>query len=369
MKRRFFFFALAVGALFVGCGLFNPSDDDHAAPVITQQPRSQTVTVGHSVTFTVKATGTPPLSYQWRKNGTNISGTSDSFNIPSVQFADAGTFSVVVSNSKGSVTSSGAVLNLRTPPVMRYITGGTFQMGDTLDLEELPVHQVTVSSFYMDTTPVTQADYDSLMGVNPSRYIEDSLKPVEQVTWFDAVLYCNARSRRYMLDTVYSYTSLTGTPGDSCTSLGSLEIDYTKDGYRLPTEAEWEYACRAGTTTDYYWGGSYPLATAADTAAMDSNAVWVHNAVTTARIGTKLPNAYGLYDMIGNVWEWCNDWWNSSYYSSSPTADPTGSSTGDRRMVRGGAWNMYAYRLLSAERGYIAPNLRGPTVGFRCVRR
>ncbi|MBN2038156.1 MAG: formylglycine-generating enzyme family protein, partial [Chitinispirillaceae bacterium] len=187
---------------------------------------------------------------------------------------------------------------------MKLITGGTFFMGSTNGYSvELPVHSVTVSAFYMDTTEVTQADYRALMGVNPSYFTGDSLRPVEYITWFDAVLYCNARTKADGKDTVYSYTSVSGTPGDSCTALGGLAVDFAKSGYRLPTEAEWEYACRAGSTTDYYWGGSYPPATAADTLAVDNNAVWRHNSnFSTARVGTKLANAFGLYDMSGNVW-------------------------------------------------------------------
>jgi formylglycine-generating enzyme required for sulfatase activity len=350
-----------MGALAISCGTNNPADS-FSAPVITQQPRSRTVPAGQSVTFTVIATGNPAPAYQWRKNGTDISGTSGTFTIPSVQTADTGTYSVVVSNSKGSITSNGAVLGLWAPPVMRNITGGTFEMGDTLESQDLPVHTVTVSSLYMDTTEVTQEEYYSLMGVNSSRYTGESLRPVEQVTWFDAVLYCNARSRADGKDTVYSYTSCAGTPGDSCTDLGGLTIDYAKNGYRLPTEAEWEYACRAGTTTDYWWG--------ADTNGMGASVWWYDNSNnTTHPVATKAANMFGLYDIIGNVWEWCNDWWDSNYYSTSPSADPTGPSAGDRRMVRGGAWDMYRDRLNSAGRGFVAPNLRGPSLGFRCVRR
>ena len=92
--------------------------------------------------------------------------------------------------------------------------------------------------------------------------------------------------------------------------IGNLNIDYARNGYRLPTEAKWEYACRAGTTTDYYWGRNYPLATSADTLAIDSNAVWYDNSPTSTQpVATKQPNAWGLYDMSRKLWEWCNDWY------------------------------------------------------------
>jgi len=364
--------------LFVGCK--EPTEVVNlTAPVITQQPQSKTVTVGLSVTFTVTATGNPAPSYQWRKNGINISGTSASYSISSAQLADAATYSVVVSNSEGSVTSNGAVLtvNTTTPTGMDSIPGGTFQMGQpNPDIggtgnssDEQPVHSVTVSAFHMDVTEVTQADYLALMSVNPSQHTGDLVRPVETLTWFDAVLYCNARSKRDGKDTVYTFTSITGTPGNGCSDLVGLAVDFSKNGYRLPTEAEWEYACRAGSTTDYYWGRNSPPTTTVDTVAIDSNAVWSHNSgSTTLPVAGKLPNAFGLYDMSGNVWEWCNDWYDAAYYSSSPSTDPTGPSTGTDRVLRGGGWKANDSRQTSAYRNYWS-GIGTYGLGFRCVRR
>jgi formylglycine-generating enzyme required for sulfatase activity len=193
---------------------------------------------------------------------------------------------------------------------------------------------------------------------------------VNAVLWFEAALYCNARSNRDGLDTVYSYDSASiGTYG-----LAGLAIDLTKNGYRLPTEAEWEYACRAGSTTDYYWGRNYPPTTRDDTLAIDSNAIWSGGILgghynDWQRAAGKKPNAFGLYDMIGNAMEWCNDVYDP--YDSAAQTDPTGPSSGSFRVLRGGAWyDTDPFLLRSARRFCSLPSLYGQfSPGFRCVRR
>ena len=187
-----------------------------------------------------------------------------------------------------------------------------------------PAHNVTLSyDYYMDSTEVTQDNYFVLLGINPSLFTGNVNRPVENCTWFDAVLYCNARSKRDGLDTVYTYTSIVGTRGNGTIALGGFGIDQSRIGYRLPTEAECEYACRAGNTTEYYWGRGYPVATHDDTLALDSNVVWNHNSPSgTQPVATKKPNAFRLYDLIGNVAEWCNDWYGT--YTATQQTDPTG---------------------------------------------
>jgi formylglycine-generating enzyme required for sulfatase activity len=230
-------------------------------------------------------------------------------------------------------------------------------MGSTTDTDEQPVHSVQISSFFMDSTEVTQADFNTLLGFNPSNFTGDTKRPVETVTWFDAVLYCNARSKRDGKDTCYTYTGRTMS-GSYCTALAGIACNFTKKGYRLPTEAEWEYACRAATVTDYYWGG----------ATIDNYAWYTSNSGSaTHAVAGKLPNAWGLYDMSGNVWEWCWDWYGSTYYSASPSMDPTGPISGSPRVLRGGSWSISASYLRSASRSDITPGDRFDNIGFRVV--
>jgi formylglycine-generating enzyme required for sulfatase activity len=257
-----------------------------------------------------------------------------------------------------------------TPNGMKLITGGIFLMGSNNgDSTEQPVHSVTVSSFWMDSTEVTQEDYEKLTGGSPwVNYTHtyfggiSASRPAWNVNWCNTVLYCNARSKRDGFDTVYSYTALTGSADNYC-RLTELAIDTSKRGYRLPTEAEWEYACRTLSSTDYYWGKDYnPYPeTSLDTAEIDSHAVWRANSSDlgeshpdygTHPVATKLPNAFGLYDMIGNVFEWCLDRYRSDYYSTSPQINPFYSDSSSGYVIRGyRGWH-------SENRSYI---------GFRCV--
>jgi len=259
---------------------------------------------------------------------------------------------------------------------MQPIPGGTFFMGsaDTIDTGARPIHEVTVDGFYMDSTEVTQMAYADYMGFNPTTFptFRYEFYPVDSLTWYDAVLFANERSKREHIDTVYSYSkadmkitlSNIGTiESIRCTSMTNLKIGYSKKGYRLPTEAEWEYACRAGTTTVNYWGDNLEEDTISKYAWFDPNASWHVNTVAW-----KWPNAWGLYDMIGNVWEWCNDWYQEGY-SPDPAVNPIGPTTGTERVMRGGAQNsVIADRSLrSASRAKDRPENYRSNRGFRLV--
>lgn len=272
--------------------------------------------------------------------------------------------------------------------MVRIQSGGRgFQMGSAAGFaDEAPVHTVNFTrDFWMDSTEVTQGDYDSLMRASypayttPGWFIQyghGDRFPAYHVYWADAVLYCNARSRRDGLDSVYTYTRIVGTPGN-LSELEGVVIDYSRNGYRLPTEAEWEYACRGGRTTDFYWNVNYDPypATAADSAEVHAHAVWYANSWVfgadvdefgTHPVAQKAPNAYRLYDMAGNVYEWCADWYGE--YPSGAITDPIGPADGEWRILRGGSWGSNAIHLRSPNRTFSAPDYVYYFIGFRVVR-
>jgi formylglycine-generating enzyme required for sulfatase activity len=270
--------------------------------------------------------------------------------------------------------------------VLIHAKNQSFAMGSANGLEdEQPVHTVNFThDFWMDTTEVAQSDYDSLMGRFYSGYSTPSWHnpygvgaqyPAYSVSWGDGVLYGNARSKRDGRDTVYSYAAIIGTPGNWC-ELQGVEIDYAKNGYRLPTEAEWEYACRGGGDADFFWGKAcdpYP-ATPADTVEMGGYAVWYGNAwifgadssaFGTHPVASKTPNGYGLHDIAGNLYEWCNDWYGE--YAAAAVTDPVGPGSGDWHGLRGGSWGSNAVYLRSANRTFSIPDYIYYFVGFRVI--
>ncbi len=226
--------------------------------------------------------------------------------------SDAGSMPVSVTNTVGME--------------LVVIPAGSFEMGDTLSVTT-PVHEVSLTrNFQIGKHEVNQAEYLEVMGVNPSNFSSyaDTVRhrPVEQVSWFDAVAFANALSVREGLAPCYDESG--GVPG------GDI---YACEGYRLPTEAEWEYATRAGTATTYFFG---------DDPGRLSDFAWsfANRPGRTRDVGTRLPNPWGLHDVYGNVWEWIHDWYSSSYYAESPPSDPPGPSSGIYRVARGGGWSL-----------------------------
>jgi len=244
-------------------------------------------------------------------------------------------------------------ITTKTGIEMVVIPAGELVMGDGGgEADERPAHRVRISAFYMDKHEVTQQAYERLMGRNPAKSTGPD-KPVERLSWLAAVRYCNMRSLREGLQ--------------PCYDLKSLKCDFEAGGYRLPTEAEWEYACRAGTTTSYSFGRD---------AGLLRQYAWFNenSGRTTHPVGKKKPNPWGLHDMHGNVWEWCNDFYGEGCYLKSVGYDPRGPVSGEERILRGGSFRSGPESCRSACRNSETPGFADvcfgyEAYGFRCVRR
>lgn len=265
--------------------------------------------------------------------------------------------------------SSGPEMEIEAPDGFVLLSGGTFTMGspdtEAWRSEDEAQHEVTLSDFYISPYELTQQEYEDVMGTNPSNFTGENL-PVENISWLDAVAYCNARSEQEGLTPAYT---IDGT---------SVSWDRSANGYRLPTEAEWEYACRAGTTTPFntetsisaeeanYWG-DYPYMIE-DNYFNQSNLETQPGVYrqTTVEVNSFSPNAWGLYNMHGNVGEWVWDYYGA--YSTEAQTDPTGAETGTRRVYRGGGWNDFAKNVRSAYRAAMPQGNSNYNLGFRLVR-
>ncbi|MGL6138227.1 MAG: formylglycine-generating enzyme family protein, partial [Planktothrix sp.] len=233
---------------------------------------------------------------------------------------------------------------------LAVIPAGTFLMGSpSNELQrngnERPQHQVNIASFLIGQYAVTQAQWRAVAGLSkrqidlnsdPSDFKRDNNLPVDSVNWFEALEFCDRLSQ------------------------------FTGRTYRLPSEAEWEYACRAGTTTPFYFGETIT----SDLVNYDGNSTYgygIYRKKTTA-VGSFPPNAFGLYDMHGNLWEWCADPWHENY-NSAPTDGSVWESGGNTqyRVIRGGSWGYYAMNCRGASRYWIGPDSRYRFCGFRVV--
>ena len=252
-------------------------------------------------------------------------------------------YSHTSTNSYGSSNygNSGSMQNQTftvkgVPFTMIYVEGGSFVMGCTSEQSdcsdgERPTHRVMLDSYYIGETEVTQELWRAVMGDNPSKFRGDETKlPVEMVSWDDCQLFITLLNR------------MTGRK------------------FRLPTEAEWEYAARGGRKSE---NNKYAGAPSLDYVGWYTN----NSGSRTHEVKSKIPNELGIYDMSGNVWEWCQDWYGSSYYSSSPQANPTGPSSGSSRVLRGGGWNIIARCCRVANRACESPSYRRSHFGFRLI--
>ncbi len=272
-------------------------------------------------------------------------------------------------------------------PELVAIEGGTFKMGSNYYMSEQPVHDVTVNSFYMGKYEVTNKQYceflNSQASVDPSWIKIDTKpdnpfspsnglygsyqipsaiavkpgydnRPVVYVSWYGAVAYCNWLSEKEELEKCYGADPDNEDPA----------VWRTKNGYRLPTEAEWEYACRGGEETDYYWGENHPPSHINNYCWYVSNSGSNHH-----NKGEKLPNNYELYDMSGNILEWCSDWYDPFFYQSSPSNDPAGpSAKAVDRVIRGGSFYTSDDVCMSSRRSLSRPSFQPFDTGFRLVK-
>jgi len=255
---------------------------------------------------------------------------------------------------------------------MVRVNGGTFTMGSPADepgreIHEGPQHQVTVSSFYMGKYEVTQKEFQEVMvRVCYCDFMGEN-HPVVRVNWYNAVEYCNRRSRQEGLSPAYTINKNTHDTDYEdnmwvwSDSGWEVTMNRNANGYRLPTEAEWEYAAKGGNESPggYIYSGSN----------RPGSVAWYNRNSGKAMhpVGTKAPNSLGLYDMNGNVWEWCWDWYGS--YSSDAQTDPTGAASGTYRVMRGGAWDCKGQHIRSAFRCYCwADDSRSDRIGFRLAR-
>ena len=246
------------------------------------------------------------------------------------------------------------------------LLGGTFMMGgrdedENAQINEKPVHRITLSPFWMSRTEITQGVFETVMGKNPSSFAGNKNRPADSVSWYDAVEFCNALSIKAGLKPVYIISKSRKDPQNtnpSDTLKWTITVSANADGFRLPTEAEWEFACRAGTESPYFNGQK-----------ADKDYSWFEKNADDAThdVAKKKANPAGLFDMTGNVWEWCQDWHDESYYRVSAELNPAGPASGSEKILRGGSWINSGENMRSSVRNWSSPAEASNNMGFRVV--
>ena len=330
----------------------NPVDpvnfDQLATP--TFDPPGGTYTANQAVTISCS---TPGASLRYTTNGSEPTESSSAYS--SAIAVTSNTTLKVKAFKNGWNASVTATADYNISFV--FVAGGTFSNGTS---------NVTLSSFYFDKYEVTQASYQAVMGTNPSYFAGNPNRPVEQVSWFKAIEYCNRRSMQVGLTPCYSYSTY-GTNPDNWpsgwnTNDGNhinVNCNWTANGYRLPTEMEWMFAAKGGNLSQgYTYSGSNTIDNVARYSSNSDYRTW--------DVGSLAPNEIGTYDMSGNVWEWCWDIWGT--YTSGNQTNPTGPASGSFRVCRGGSWNINASYCTVSNRNVSVATVTSHLIGFRVLR-
>ncbi|MBQ6268605.1 MAG: formylglycine-generating enzyme family protein [Bacteroidetes bacterium] len=290
--------------------------------------------------------------------------TDTTINITTNEKLAPGKMYVVNANGKKGNTFSYTVAPNSMYPTMLLIKGGTFVMGDNSSTIEAskPEHNVTVNSFYMSASEITQKQYKEVIFSSTSFSPDDEDCPANYLRFYDAVAFCNKLSELHKLEPCYTIEDPYGelTYGEALHV--NVKCDFSKNGYRLPTEAEWEYAAKAGSNS--LWGVPEPVSNYAYYGMSGSSS-------RPSKVQQKMPNAYGLYDMNGNLAEWCWDWYSNSYYSTNQSNNPKGPSNpsaDSTRMVKGGGFRDGLEKLKVASKVELHRIQREIFIGFRVVR-
>jgi uncharacterized repeat protein (TIGR02543 family) len=352
--------AMIIGFVMIGCENPSGGGNDKETPIDNGDPADPGNPDIVTYTVTFHSNGGSAVEAIPAESGKSIAMPANPTNgdyIFNGWYTDNDTFTNAFTNET-AVTADVTVFARWSSIEFKTIAAGTFKMGSPSTeanhkADEMQHTVVITKDFYIGKYEVTQKQYNDVMGeaTGDNTYGKGDNYPVYDVSWYDAVKFCNALSEKEGLTSAYTINGSDVTWNEGST------------GYRLPTEAEWEYACRAGTTTAYSFGES-------DIDLYDFAWYIEDSELKTHEVGKKRANQWGLYDMHGNVMEWCWDWYSISYFSIEPSGvkDPTGPETGTKRVLRGGGNVTEFPYLRSAARMSVDPVPSFNDVGFRLVR-